>query len=53
VSAELKARVLAAAAAEPSPTRAAVNQRNVVISMVAATSIVGALMIFATLASDG
>lgn len=53
MSADLKARVLAAAAAEPSPTRAAVNQRNVVISMVAATSIVGALMIFATLASDG
>jgi hypothetical protein len=53
VSADLRARVLAAAAAEPSPTRAAVNRRNVVISLLAATSVVSSLMIFATLASDG
>jgi hypothetical protein len=53
VSADLRARVLAAAAAEPSRTRAAVNRRNVVISLLAATSAVSALMIFATLASDG
>jgi hypothetical protein len=53
VSAELKARVLAAAAAAPSPTRAAVNRHNIVIGILAAASAVGALVIFATLTSDG
>jgi hypothetical protein len=53
VSADLKARVLAAAAAEPSPTRASVNRRNAVIGMLAAASAVGALVVFATITSDG
>jgi len=49
VSAELRARVLAAAAAEPSPTRAAVRRRIMFISMVAAASGIAAFAIFATL----
>jgi len=47
VSDELRARVLAAAAAEPSPTRAAVRRRNMLIGVVAAASGIGAFMIFA------
>ncbi len=53
MSAELKAWVLAAAAAEPSPTRAAVNRRNVLVSMLAAASGAGAFVIFALLMSEG
>jgi hypothetical protein len=53
VSAELRARVLAAAATEPSPTRAAVNRRNIFISVVAAASGIGAFVIFALLMSQG
>jgi hypothetical protein len=53
VSAEFKARVLAAVAAEPSPTRAAVDRRNALINMVAAASGMGAFVIFAALMSDG
>ena len=53
MSAELKAWVLAAAAAEPSPTRAAVKRRNILISMLAAASGVGAFVIFALLTSEG
>jgi hypothetical protein len=53
VNAELRAQVLAAAAAEASPTRAAINRRNRFISMVAAASAVGAFMIFAALMSNG
>jgi hypothetical protein len=53
VSAALKARVLAAAQDEPSPTRAAVKRRNILISMLAAASGVGAFVIFALLTSDG
>jgi hypothetical protein len=53
VSAELRARVLAAAAAEPSPTRAAVNRRNIFISVVAAASGIGAFVIFAPVMSEG
>ena len=53
MSAELKAWVLAAAAAEPSPTRAAVNRRNILIGMLAAASGVGAFVIFALLTSEG
>ena len=53
MSAELRARVLAAAAAEPSPTRAAVNRRNTLLRMVAAVSGMGAFVIFALLMSDG
>jgi hypothetical protein len=53
VSAELKASVLAAVAAAPSPTRAAVKRRNAVLSLLAAGSGVGAFVIFALLASDG
>jgi hypothetical protein len=53
MSAELKASVLAAAAAEPSPTRAAVNRRNILLGLLAAVGGVGAFGIFALLASDG
>jgi hypothetical protein len=53
MSAEMKAWVLAMAAAEPSPTRAAVNRRNMLISMLALISGVGAFVIFALLTSDG
>jgi hypothetical protein len=52
VSSELRTRVLAAAAAEPSPTRAAVRGRNMVMAMVAAASGIGAFVIFAMLMSD-
>jgi hypothetical protein len=53
MSAELKASVLAAAAAEPSPTRAAVNHRNILLGLLAAVGGVGAFVIFALLTSDG
>jgi hypothetical protein len=53
VSAELRSRVLAAAAAETAPTRAAVKRRNIFISMVAAASGMGAFVIFAVLMSEG
>ena len=53
MSADLKASVLAAAAAEPSPTRAAVNRRNRLISVLAAVSGVGGFVIFALLTSEG
>jgi len=53
VSAELKAWVLTSTAAEPSPTRTAVNRRNILISMIAAASGVGAFVIFALLTSEG
>jgi hypothetical protein len=53
VSAELRARVLAAAAAEPSPTRAAVRRRNLFMGLVAAGSGIGAFVAFAALMSDG
>ena len=52
MSAELRARVLAAATAEPSPTRAAVRRRNMLIGMVAAASGIGAFVIFAVLMSE-
>jgi hypothetical protein len=53
VSTELRARVLAAAAAQPSPTRAGINRRNILISMLAAASGVGAFVLFALLTSEG
>lgn len=53
MSAELRARVLMAAAAEASPTRAAVTRRNIFISLIAAASGIGAFMIVAALMSDG
>jgi len=53
VSADLRARVLAAAAAEPSPTRAAVRRRNVFMGLVAAASGVGAFVFFAAVVSEG
>lgn len=53
MSAELRARVLAAAAAEASPTREAINRRNTFISTIAAASGIGAFMIFAELMSEG
>ena len=49
MSAELRAWVLAAAAAEPSPTRAVVNRRNRLMGLLAAASGVGAFVIFALL----
>jgi hypothetical protein len=53
LSAELRARVLAAALAEPSPTRAAVNRRNVLIGLVAAASGITTFVIFALFMSQG
>lgn len=53
MNAGLRAQVLAAAAAEASPTRAAVSRRNAFIGVVAAASGVGACMIFAALMSEG
>jgi hypothetical protein len=53
VSAELRARVLAAAAAEPSPTCAAVRRRKLFMGFVAAASGIGTFVIFAAVMSDG
>ncbi len=53
MSAGLRAQVLAAAAAEASPTRALVKRRNTIIGMVAAVSGVGAFVLFAALMSEG
>jgi hypothetical protein len=53
MSAELRARVLAAAAAEPAPTRAAVRRRNLFMGLVAAATGIGAFVIFAALMSEG
>jgi len=53
MSQELKAWVLAAAAAEPSPTRDTVRRRNVLMGVLAAASGVAAFLVFALLASDG
>jgi hypothetical protein len=53
VSAELRARVLGAAAAEPSPTRTAVRGRNLFMGLVAAGSGIGAFVVFAALMSEG
>lgn len=53
MSAALRTRVLAAAAAETSPTRAAVNRRNTFIGLIAVASGIGAFMIFAGLVSEG
>ena len=53
MSAELRARVLAAAAAEASPTRAAVTRRATWISVAAAASAVGVFVICSMLMSDG
>ena len=53
MSANLKASVLAAAVAELSPTRAAVNRRNILVGMLAIASGVGAFVIFALLTSEG
>jgi hypothetical protein len=52
VTADLKARVAAAVAAEPSPTGAAVKRRNVLLSILAAASGMGGFVIFALLISD-
>ena len=52
MTADLKARVAAAVAAEPSPTGAAVKRRNVLLSMLAAASGMGGFAIFALLTSD-
>ena len=51
-SEELKERVLAAVAAEPSPTRAAVNLRNTLLNILAGVSGMVAFVIFALLISD-
>jgi hypothetical protein len=53
VSVELRARVLAAVAAEASPTRAAVRRRNGLIGVVAAASAIGAFALFTAFMSDG
>ncbi len=52
MSLELRTRVLAAVAAEPSPTRAAVRRRNMFMAMLAAASGIGAFVIFAMLVSE-
>lgn len=52
MSTDLRASVLAAAAASPSPTRAAVRRRNILIGLLAAASAVGAFVIFALLTSE-
>jgi hypothetical protein len=49
---ELRARVLAAVAAEDSATRAAVRWRNLSIGLIAAASGIGAFVIFAALMSE-
>jgi len=49
----LKARVLAAAAAEASPTRAEVGRRNMLILLVGAASGIGAFVLFTQLMSEG
>jgi len=49
---ELKARVLAAVAGEPSPTRRAVNRRNTLLNMLAGVSGMVAFVIFALVVSD-
>ena len=53
MSAELRARVLAAVAAESSPTRAAITRRATWISVAAAASAVGVFVICSMLMSDG
>ena len=53
MSADLKARVLAAAAAETSPTRATVRRRNAFLVVVAAASGLGAFVSFALFMSHG
>ena len=53
MSADLRARVLAAVAAEASPTRADLRRRNLLIGLAAAASGLGAFAIFAALMSEG
>ncbi len=53
MSVELRARVLAAVAAEASPTRATIRRRNGLIGIVATASAIGAFALFAALMSDG
>jgi len=53
MNAELRARVLAAAAAETSPTRSDLRRLNLLIGLVAAASGLGAFVIFAALVSEG
>lgn len=53
MSADLKSRVLAAAAAETAPTRAAVRRRNVWLGLIAAASGLVAFVTFALLMSHG
>jgi hypothetical protein len=53
MSTELRARVLAAAAAEASPTRADLRRRNLRIGLVAAASGLGAFVIFSAFMSEG
>ena len=49
---DLRARVLATVAAEPSPTRTAVRHHNQRLGMLAAASAIGTFVIFAALMSD-
>jgi hypothetical protein len=53
MNAELRERVLAAAAAETSPTRADLRRLNLLIGLVAAASGLGAFVIFSALMSEG
>jgi len=52
VSSDLRTRVLTAAAAETSPTRAAVGRRNLVLGFVAVASALAAFVMFAMVAAD-
>ncbi len=52
MSADLRARVLAAAAAEPSPTRTAVNHRNWRLGALAAVTGIGVFLVFAGLSPE-
>lgn len=53
MNAALRTRVLAAAAAETAPTRAAVRTRNAVLGVIAAASGIGAFVLIADLISHG
>jgi hypothetical protein len=52
MSQDIKARILAAVAAEPSPTRTEVNLRNTLLNILAGLGGMGAFVVFALFVSD-